>query len=208
MEHIHAIPAGSRLVSAFGAYTSGSRHREQSFIVTSEGAEKAEIVARRPLGDRREIVHGDILNNIIRNFSQQPIKESALDMLDRAAVVRLGTIQMVQSSLQSAEAREAAQRRSTTLSERFANRRINHALEERFPGVIEGLRRRGEAIARAVLAGAAMLERLVALAQRRSAKRETDAEYWGRVRRAGEEFARVRGQAETQKQTRAKGRSC
>ena len=53
-EHIHAIPAGSRLVSAFAAYTSGSRHRERSFIVTSEGAERAEIATRRPLGDRRE----------------------------------------------------------------------------------------------------------------------------------------------------------
>jgi hypothetical protein len=36
-EHIHAMPAGTKLVSAFGAYTSGRRHREQSFIVTSEG---------------------------------------------------------------------------------------------------------------------------------------------------------------------------
>jgi len=87
MEHIHAIPAGSRLVSAFGAYTSGSRHREQSFIVTSEGAERTEIVVRRPLGDQREI-----LNNIVRNFSQQPVKESALDMIDRADAIRRGTI--------------------------------------------------------------------------------------------------------------------
>jgi hypothetical protein len=205
-EHIHAIPAGSRLISAFGAYTSGSRHREQSFIVTSEGAERAEIVARRPLGDRREIMRDDILNNIIRNFSQQPIKESALDMLDRAAAVRRGTIQMVQSSMQSAEARAAAQRRPTALPERFQSRRINQELEERLPQLIEGLRRCGEAIARAVQAGAAIFERLAALVQRRSAKRETDAEYWGRVQRAGEEFARVREQVETQQQTRGKGR--
>ena len=31
-EHIFAVPGGSRQVNAFGAYTSGSRHREQSFI--------------------------------------------------------------------------------------------------------------------------------------------------------------------------------
>jgi len=122
-EHIHAIPAGSRLVSAFGAYTSGSRHREQSFIATAEGAERAEIVARRPLGDRREIMRGDILNKIIRNFSQQSQKESALGMLDRAAAMRRGTIQMVQSSLRSAESRAAARKAPTTLNERFAGRR-------------------------------------------------------------------------------------
>jgi hypothetical protein len=205
-EHIHAIPAGSRLISAFGAYTSGSRHREQSFIVTSEGAERADIVARRPLGDRREIMRGDILNNIIRSFSQQPIKESALDMLDRAAAVRRGTIQMVQSSLLSAEARAAAERRPTALPERFQSRRINQALEERLPRLIEGLRRRGEVIAKAVRTGAAMFERLAALAQRRSLKRETDTEYWGRVQRAGEKFVPSREQADTQKQARPKGR--
>lgn len=65
MQGIHAMPAGTKLVSAFGAYTSGSRHREQSFIVTSEGAERAEIVARRPLGDQREIGRGDVLNCIL-----------------------------------------------------------------------------------------------------------------------------------------------
>jgi TrwC relaxase/AAA domain len=54
-EHIFALPAGTAPVSAFGAYTSGSRHREQSFIVVSEGAERAEVSGRRPLGDRREI---------------------------------------------------------------------------------------------------------------------------------------------------------
>jgi hypothetical protein len=205
-EHIHAIPAGSRLVSAFGAYTSGSRHREQSFIVTSEGTERAEIVARRPLGDRREIMRGDILNNVIRNFSQQPLKESALDMLGRAAAIRRGTVQMVQSSLESVEARAAAQRRPTTLSERFENRRVNRTLEERFSRLIEGLRLRSETIARFVHAGAAVVERLTALARRRSAKRETETEYWRQTQGAGEEFVPVRDQIESQKQVRTKGR--
>jgi hypothetical protein len=206
-EHIHAIPAGSRLVSAFGAYTSGSRHREQSFIVTSEGAERAEIVGRRPLGDRREIMHGDIVNNIIRNFSQQPVKESALDMLDRATAIRRGTIQMVQSSLQSAEVRAAARLRPTTLPERFASRRVKHALEDRLPRLIEGLRRRGEAIAMTLRSGAAMVERLVVIAQRRTAKRETEKEYWQEAQRGGEGFVATRGHAEAQTQTKARGRS-
>ena len=95
-EHIHAIPGGTKLVSAFGAYTSGSRHREQSFIVTSEGAERAEVIARRPLGDRREIGRGDLLSNIIRNFAQQPEKEAALVLINRAVGLRHGAIQAMQ----------------------------------------------------------------------------------------------------------------
>jgi hypothetical protein len=189
---IHAIPAGSRLVSAFGAYTSGSRHWEQSFVVTSEGAERTEIVARRPLGDRREILRGDILNNITRNFSQQPVKESALDMLDRAVALRRGTIRAIQTSLQSMESRAAAQGNPSTLNARFVNRRINQALEERLPGLVERLRRRGETLARAVQAGAAMVERLAAIARRHVAKRETGAEYWRKVQRAGEQGSRSR----------------
>ena len=89
-EHIHAMPSGSRLVTAFGAYTSGSRHREQSFIVTSDGAERAEIAGRRPLGDRRAITPSDVLANVTRNFSRQDEKESAVSMLERAANVRRG----------------------------------------------------------------------------------------------------------------------
>ena len=188
-EHIHAVPAGSRLVSAFGAYTSGSRHREQSFIATSEGAERAEIVARRPLGDRREIMRGDILNNIIRNFSQQPEKESALEMLDRATAIRRGTIQMVQSSLRSAESRAAAQQAPTTLNERFAGRRVNQELEKRLPRLVERLRRRGAAIAKAVQTAAALTERLVAMTRRRTGTRKTEPEYWRQAQRDGKKTA-------------------
>jgi hypothetical protein len=188
-EHIHAVPAGSRLVSAFGAYTSGSRHREQSFIATSEGAERAEIVARRPLGDRREIMRGDILNNIIRNFSQQPEKESALEMLDRATAIRRGTIQMVQSSLRSAESRAAAQQAPTTLNERFAGRHVNQGLEKRLPRLVERLRRHGAAIAKAVQTAAALAERLVAMTRRRTGTRKTEPEYWRQAQRDGEKTA-------------------
>jgi sarcosine oxidase delta subunit len=113
---------------------------------------------------------------------------------------------MEQSSLQSAEARVAAQRCPTTLSERFENRRVNHALEERISRLIEGLRRRSEAIARVVHAGAVMVERLAAFARRRSTKRETEAEYWARAQGAGEEFVPVRDQVESQQQVRTKGR--
>jgi hypothetical protein len=110
-EHIHAMPSGSRLVTAFRAYTSGSRHREQSFIVTSDGAERAEIAGRRPLGDRRELNQSDVLANVTRNLSRQDEKQSAVSMLERAANVRRGAIRAVQASLQPMEARTTARGR-------------------------------------------------------------------------------------------------
>ncbi len=92
-EHIFAVPGGSRQVNAFGAYTSGSRHREQSFIVTSDGAELREVTGRRPLGDRRQVRESDVIENIARNFARQPVKEGSLAMIARAENLRVGTIQ-------------------------------------------------------------------------------------------------------------------
>ena len=83
-EHIFAVPGGSRQVNAFGAYTSGSRHREQSFIVTSDGAERREVAGRRPLGDRRQVRESDVIENVARNFARQPVKEGSLAMIARA----------------------------------------------------------------------------------------------------------------------------
>ena len=203
-EHIHAMPMGSRLVSAFGAYTSGSRHREQSFIVTSEGAERAEIVGRRPLGDRREILRADILNNIMRNFAKQPQKEAALEMIDRAAALRRGTIHIVQASMHSMEARTAANERPTTLSERFANRRVTEAFEARLPGLAERLRQHGAAMARFAESGIVLAQRLAAAVRRRTIKTQTDVEYW---RKVGEKVAPVSTRTDAEMQNRKRGRS-
>lgn len=48
-EHIEAMPRGSKAVDAHRAYTQGSRHRERTWLVTSDGAERREIAGRRPL---------------------------------------------------------------------------------------------------------------------------------------------------------------
>jgi hypothetical protein len=122
-EHIFAIPGGSRQVNAFGAYTSGSRHREQSFIVTSDGAERAEIASRRPLGDRRSIRENDVLENVARNFSRQPVKENSLSMLERAENLRTGTIRKMQAVKQKLEQRAADGTQTSTLSDRFQRQR-------------------------------------------------------------------------------------
>jgi hypothetical protein len=127
-EHIFALAAGTAPVSAFGAYTSGSRHREQSFIVVSEGAERGEVSGRRPLGDRREIRESDVIRNIVRNFARQPEKQSALALLDRAEGLRRGGVRRFQGAKQALEQRESEGRPRTALPGRLATRRLVKAV--------------------------------------------------------------------------------
>ena len=122
-EHIFAVPGGSRQVNAFGAYTSGSRHREQSFIVTSDGAERQEVAGRRPLGDLRQVREGDVIENVARNFARQPIKEGSLAMLARAENLRTGTIRMMQAGKQRLEQRAVMGKARSTLAATFQGKR-------------------------------------------------------------------------------------
>jgi hypothetical protein len=122
-EHIFAAPGGSRQVNAFGAYTSGSRHREQSFIVVSDGAERQEIAGRRPLGDKRQVRESDVGENVVRNFARQPVKEGSLAMIARAENLRTGTIQKMQAGKQRLEQRAAEGKAKNTLAVRFQSKR-------------------------------------------------------------------------------------
>ena len=180
-EHIHAMPSGSRLVTAFGAYTSGSRHREQSFIVTSEGSERAEIYGRRPLGDRRAIAANDVLANVTRNLSRQAEKESAVSLVERAVDLRRGTIRTVQAAFQRIEERKAVQNWATYLPVRLEHGRIVRVLESRLPGLVEQLRRHSEYVARMISTGAAFVDRVAELTVAKRAMRVTESEYWQRV---------------------------
>ena len=202
-EHIHAMPGGSKLVSAFGAYTSGSRHREQSFIVTSEGAERAEIIGRRPLGDQREVRHGDLLNNVVRNFAQQPEKEAALTLIERAAGLRRGAVQAAQMVYQAAEARGAVRESQSMLLERLMSHWIARAFEEKLPGLGAQLRRHGGALARVAHIGADVAERLASVARRQLVSRHGEAEFW---RTIGQRAEPVPEQVDRRQQTRRHGR--
>lgn len=202
-EHIHAMPSGTRLVTAFGAYTSGSRHREQSFIITSEAAERSEIVDRRPLGDRRPVSRSDILDNMTRNLSRQPEKESAVNLIEKATNLRRGSIQEVQKTLGPMERRQAAELQAANLKGRSIARRLTRQLEERLTGLSETLRRQGERVAQFTRAGGVLAERLVAIARQQRSGLNTDQEYWLRFRDAApeQEFTNI------QDQSRKRGRS-
>lgn len=166
-EHIHAMPAGTKLVSAFGAYTSGSRHRDQSFIVVSDGAERAEVAARRPLGDRREIVVEDVVANVVRNLSRQPVKESSLSLIERAKDLRRGAIRALQESAQTAQ-RGASNGESAAFARRLKDARVREAVRDRVPSWSEQLKERMVAAASAAVKTADIVKRIVeGLASRR-----------------------------------------
>jgi len=202
-EHIHAMPAGSHLVSAFGAYTSGSRHRERSFIVTSDGAERAEVIGKRPLGDRREVTRSDVLDNLTRNFARQPEKESALNLIDRAAGLRRGTVHAVQKALQPLETRAAEGVVPSSLPDRLARRRITRMLEDRLPGLAGHLRHHSEAFSKIARASVALADRIAAAARRRAGKYRDAGGYWRKVAQLASPRSE---QSEAEKMSRRPGR--
>lgn len=116
-EHIDALPSGSKSVQGFKAYVAESRHRRKSWMVTSDGAERQEVVDRRPLGDGRVISDKDIWENMSRNLSRQPEKLAAVDFLGRANNLRRTALHGMQSGLQRKEQREFEGKPPTTLGE-------------------------------------------------------------------------------------------
>jgi hypothetical protein len=122
-DHIFAIPGGSRAVNAYGAYTSGSRHREQTYIVTSDGGERQQVAGRRPLGDKGKVRETDVLENISRNFARQPVKDSSLEMIAKAENLRNGTVQRMQTGKQRLQQREVDAKPTTALSVALQRRR-------------------------------------------------------------------------------------
>ncbi len=171
--------------------------------MTSEGVERAEIIARRPLGDRREIGRADVLNNIVRNFAQAPEKQAALALMERAAGLRRGAVQAVQRVHQAAEERGGGLAKALMLQERMFGRRIAQAFEEKLPALTAHLRRHGEALGRVARIGADLAEMLASLSRRQAASRQSDMEVW---RELGQRAERVPGWEKQPRQSRRRGR--
>ncbi len=169
-EHINAMPAGSKAVNSFKGYVAESRYRQASWLVTSDGAERQEVVGRRPLGDQRRVGSEDVWANVARNLSRQPEKVSSLAFLDRAQHIRRGTVRNMQAGLQPAEQRRHEGREGTTLHQTFDQRRRRDSAE----GTTERL---GQAAARRPRA----LDRLAAI---RPAVRDAVAQGIKRLRPA------------------------
>jgi phage/plasmid primase-like uncharacterized protein len=195
-EHINAMPAGSAAVQGFKAYTAESRHKEMAWLITSEGAERREVMTRRALGDARPISAADVWENVARNLARQPAKASALDFLERARGISRGAAHALQDGFRRLEAREAAGRARATLGARLRQRRegwamtaaverLRQAVEARWAAVrvLAGWRRPAEDQTKAMRDRARdTLARSVAVAERHRAPQPVDgAPSWRRM---------------------------
>lgn len=122
--HILTLPAGSRTVTGFKAYTGASRHRAENHLVFSEGAERREVMGRRPLGDTRAIGTADLWENVARNLSRQPTQESATAFMERAHQVNRAASRALQSGFSVAEQRAVEGKEPTTLTTTWRHQRM------------------------------------------------------------------------------------
>lgn len=103
-DHITVMPRGSEAVHGLKIYTAESRHRMQAWLVTSQGAEMAEVIERRPLGDPRNDIKdrakikASIMENIARNLSREAEKGLATDFVRTATNVRHGSVEAGEAS--------------------------------------------------------------------------------------------------------------
>lgn len=123
-EHIFVMPGGSKTTDGYKTYVSGSRHRERDYWLTSEGAEKQEISARRPLGDPRPITVHDQWDNWVRNISKRPEKTNATDIISQADQTRRTMARSFLDGVTRREAQAATTARADDLQPRFQHARI------------------------------------------------------------------------------------
>jgi phage/plasmid primase-like uncharacterized protein len=145
-EHINAMPAGSAGVQGFKGYTAESRHKEAAWLITSDGAERREVMLRRALGDARPVAVADVWENVARNLARQPAKASALDFMERARDVGRGTTHALQAGFRCTEAREAAGQTPTTLTGRLRECRDGRAIGQAVEQLRQALEARWQAM--------------------------------------------------------------
>lgn len=83
-ESLFVMPNGSASVDAFRGYTAASRHRARSYLICGEGAERAAIEGRRPIGVRRPITEDEIWERVVANLSREPAAVTATALIARA----------------------------------------------------------------------------------------------------------------------------
>jgi conjugative relaxase-like TrwC/TraI family protein len=82
-ESLFVMPNGSASVDAFRGYTAASRHRARSYLICGEGAERAAIEGRRPIGGRRPITEDEIWERVAANLSREPVAVTATGLVAR-----------------------------------------------------------------------------------------------------------------------------
>lgn len=142
-EHIFVTPGGSQTTDGFKTYVSGSRHRERDYWLTSEGAERQQIMQRRPLGDPRSVTTGDLWENWTANIARRPEKVNAtsLDLHGAADGTRREAAKDFLKSLARAEARNATGETKHELPQRFQAARIRVTEQGRMTSGLQSVAR-------------------------------------------------------------------
>jgi phage/plasmid primase-like uncharacterized protein len=132
------MPAGSSAVTSGKAYVAGSRHIIRHHLVGSMGAEMREVQTRRMSGLPQMApaeATREAWSNLTRNLSRVAEKDSALALLEGAAVTKRETAKALQGALRTHEAREAAGMSATTVRETQAAGAVRKAA----PVLAEGI---------------------------------------------------------------------
>lgn len=102
-EQITALPDGGQVVNGKLSYSALTRHVHGAWLVTNQKAEHQAVQNSRPLGDSHEIGDSDRWAAVAHAFAQQPEKDNALTLIDRAGQVRMGGVSQYQTMALNAQ---------------------------------------------------------------------------------------------------------
>jgi hypothetical protein len=91
-EHIFALPSGSGAVTGYSGYSAATRHKTVSYIISNESAERIAVRESRPINDTHEITTDDTWAMVAKRLSLQPERDTAIDLIARAASVGRGAV--------------------------------------------------------------------------------------------------------------------
>src|SRR6185437_13060946 len=106
-------------------YSGNTRHRQVSYLLTNETAERVAVRKRRPLNDLREVSLNDRWANVARSLSYQPEKDTAVALFERAGKIRRGGVNKFQKIVP--DVRGAS--RQGQAHEVLARRKLDRGLE-------------------------------------------------------------------------------
>ena len=126
-EHILALPSGSRAIDGKMGYSGGTRHRQVSYLLTNDAAEREDVRKRRPLNDTRDITVNDRWANVARTLAYQPEKDTAVALFDRVDRLRRGSVREFQRVMP--DVHRAAQPEISPAQQVVERRTLDIALE-------------------------------------------------------------------------------
>jgi hypothetical protein len=175
-DHIYVLPAGTKAVMGFSAYSSGTRHKRTSHLLISEGAERQGVARSRPINDVRPIKESDIWSHAAENLSRMPTKALAIDLLKSTAGTADRAARRLQQHGMAQEQRGRKGQRRMDLSNRLDRQRqaktaipalakLERSVTQR-DAALEGLGRIGDEVekivARAIVNAKPALQKAVA----------------------------------------------